>query len=213
MRATVFAGVVLLGAARAFCAIDSYDELVGITMAACNRSEVFLLDSFTNDVACYRRVCTGAVERCTADLSMVVALAYRLDNDEGLVGSGVSRLLCVNTLTNVLSVADLPVDSWVWYASAFELASILNGDEKGAESFCVTTNALARLSQFPPNMMVTNFWNGLMALENCRGLSIQTALQLNAAVILADEGKWEDVVVYTNHLPAVAIKMFEDDMR
>ena len=88
----------------------------------------------------------------------------------------------------------------------------LNYDNHPLEGFVVSTNMLAQLAVNPVDMGSTNFWDGMMSLYESQGCSPQTGFLLNAALVLADQKRWEEVIPYTNSLPSFAIEIFLENI-
>ena len=93
-----------------------------------------------------------------------------------------------------------------------EYARGLNYGSRFLEGLSFTTNMLARLSERPCDLTVTNYWAAMMRLCKAPMLVPADAFRLNAAILLADQNRWAEVVVYTNSLPASAVELFVSDL-
>jgi len=195
--------------------ICDHDQLVEKTNQACRRPEILATSTFTNEVALYRSTCTGTLERCAADLSTAISLIYRLENDQDMIGSREGYSLCETLLSNIIQQATttLAENSWVRYGAAFERMMLLNNSDRTEDGFCLTTNMLAKINVSLPDVSVTNYWSGIMILEGCPGMSVKSAFNLNAALLLADQKRWTEVVAYTNQLSTLEIERFKDDVK
>lgn len=199
--------------ASSYCAIGSYDELVSATIQACNDPSRFLSPTYTNDLIAYRNGCTGACARCTADLSLAICLMYRMDNDENCVGSNSCYEWHQSLVTNILEATDIDTDSWIKHAAAVEFMYGLNYDSRFAESFVFSTNMLAQIDKHPSNMGKSNFWDGIVRMQNCRGMTPKMAFQVNAAIHLAEQKRHSEMGVYTNSLPAALCEQILDFLK
>lgn len=214
MKKTSWVAMVALLCGYPVCgAVDSYDDLITETASACRTPGKFLTDDFTNSVVRFHDAHTGLTERCAADLSLALALTYKRNHEDGQSGDLACYDRCVGLLTNIVGRKEAGLPSWIRYAAMFEHVVLLNEDDKKRESFNVSTNALTLIEACSPDVSVTNFWNDLISFEGCAGAAIQDAFRLNAALTLADEGRWSEVPAYTNRLSPALIKTFRKDVR
>ena len=189
-------------------AITDYNDLIHMTIETCKHPSRFLLANYTNDVMSYRGGCTNAQSRGAADLSLALCLMYRMDHDSKCIGNDACYEWHQSLVSNVLFSAELDRRSWVRYAAGTEYVIGLNYNNHPLDGFVVSTNMLAQLAANPAEMGSTNFWDGMMCLYQSQGCSPQTGFQLNAALVLADQKRWTEVVSYTNSLPSFAIEIF-----
>ena len=188
--------------------IADYNDLIHMTIEACKQPNQFLQANYTNDVMNYRCGCTNAQSQCAADLSLALCLMYRMDHDSKCVGNDACYEWHQSLVSNVLFSAELDRRSWVRYAAGTEYVIGLNYNNHPLDGFVVSTNMLAQLAANPAEMGSTNFWDGMMCLYQSQGCSPQIGFQLNAALVLADQKRWTEVVSYTNSLPSFAIEIF-----
>jgi hypothetical protein len=198
--------LICLGVHWAQGTINNYEELIHATIQACNEPNRFLSSAYTNDVIAYRSCCTNAFTRCAADLSLAVCLMYRMDNDEDCVGDNACYDRHQALVTNILASADIGAASWLRYAAAVEFVHGLNFNRRFSEGFVHSTNMLAQIAVNSPEMGITNFWNGMARLQQCEGITLQMAFQINAAIQLAEQKRYSEMFCYTNELPAKVSK-------
>ena len=192
--------------------ITDYNDLIHMTIEACKQPNQFLHANYTNDVMNYRCGCTNAQSRSAADLSLALCLMYRMDHDSKCVGNATCYEWHQSLVSNVLFSAELDQRSWVRYAAGAEYVMGLNYGNHPLEGFVVSTNMLAQLAVNPVDMGSTNFWDGMMCLYESQGCSPQTGFLLNAALVLAEQKRWEEVIPYTNSLPSFAIEIFLENI-
>lgn len=189
-------------------AINDYEELINTTLQACNAPVVLLNASYTNDVIGFRNGCMDAQGRCAADLSLAISLMRRMEWDEGCVGNDPCYQWHQSLVSNIIANVELPRGSWIMYAAGVEYVHGMNFGNHCSDGFTISTNMLMRLLVEPVDMGTTNFWNGMMLLQGCHGITIKEAFQLNAALEMAGQNRWTEVAVYTNSLPPLAIEKF-----
>ncbi len=203
----------MLSALSGYAAFNDYNDLVNATISACRMPEQFLNPGFTNSVIQFRIAHPGARDRRAADLSLAMAMSYRYDNDEDCMGDSEYENQCISLLTNIVNSTGLSANSWLRYAAAFEYAEFLNEMNKKDVGYSVSTNMLAQMRVAPPDMTVSNFWDDAMVMKGCRGVSIENAFKLNAALVLHDKGCFQELVALTNQLPLSVKRLFNEDVR
>ncbi len=193
--------------------INNYEDLIHTTIQACNEPSEFLSSAYTNDVITYRNGCTGTYARCAADLSLAICLMYRMDNDEDCVGNNACYEWHQLLVTNILASADISAGCWIRYAAGVEFMHGLNHGGQFLEGFIHSTNMLAQIVANPPDMGNTNFWNGMVRLQGCQGITLPMAFKINAAIQLAEQNQFSEILHYTNSLPAVVIEKLSDFLK
>lgn len=187
----------LLVSICSYAAIDTYAELVSRTAAACHDRSLFS-STFTNDVIRYKSRTTETSYMCAADVALSLYFMNQYDKRFDTSALTVHNALVSNVLFNV----SIPADSWIRYAAGFEYINGLNIDGRSKDGLVVTTNLIASATMASPWMGVTNFWNAMMDMENCRDATVLDALRLNAAVELYENGELSQLRTYTNALPS-----------
>ena len=193
-------------------AITDYNDLIHMTIETCKHPSRFLLANYTNDVMNYRCGCTNAQSRYAADLSLAICLMYRMENDESYIGNDTCQEWHQSLVSNILFSTELDRRSWIRYAAGTEYVIGLNHENHSLDGFVVSTNMLEQLLTEPADMGSTNFWDGMMCLYKSQGCAPQTGFQLNAALVLASQNRWSEVVAYTNSLPSFAIEIFLENI-
>ena len=190
-----------------FATADDLGSIVALAIDACNSREMLLESSFTNRVELFRNETTNMEERCAADLALAVSAMQRYDEYGDIRSFDLHQRL----VSNLVFSCEMPDTSWVRYAAAFEYSCGLNADGRNQAGFYVATNHLSRMSAFPPDMTQTNFWSGIMHLERCGDMDMESAFRVLAAVELARQGRLAELGAYTNSLPESALAVFEEE--
>lgn len=192
--------------------INNYNDLIGSTLQACSEPDIFLTVDYTNNVVRYRNNCTDKLMRSAANLALAISLMRRMDSDESCVSDNDCYELHQAIVSNIIADTELDPESWVKYAAGVEYVHGLNHGNRSFEGFVVSTNMLMQMESNPVYMGGTNFWNGMMLLQGCNGITPKMAFQLNAALDLAGRNRWTEVVAYTNALPQLLIEKFIDGL-
>ena len=212
-RMSPWALVSMLASSSAFGEISSYDELIRVTIQACDDKDMLLASSYTNDLSVFRNLCTNAEGRCATDLALALSLMHRMDHDEDCVGNASCFDWHQCLVSNILTSAELASDSWIRYAAALEYVCGFNYDNRSDKGFSLSTNMIAKLAATQIDMGHTNYWGAMARLMECPTLTLPAAFKLNAAAALAEQGRWSEVDFYTNGLPHSAIEIFMDEVR
>ncbi len=211
MKSSVKGAVVLASLSLSVClaTADDLGSIVALAIDACNSREMLLESSFTNRVELFRNETTNVEERCAADLALAVSAMQRYDEYGDIRSFDLHQRL----VSNLVFSCEMPDTSWVRYAAAFEYSCGLNSDGRNQAGFYVATNHLSRMSAFPPDMTQTNFWSGIMHLERCGDMDMESAFRVLAAVELARQGRLAELGAYTNSLPESALAVFEEEVQ
>lgn len=177
--------------------IESYSDLVDSISNALQNKELFHDPSFTNEVVAFAGSTTNGLHSVTAMLGLSLAFLEIAESsmEDSLYVTG------LDAVTNALQSPFCPTTAWQRYAGMSILCDYLNYDAKYAESFEVSTNAIALIDSCNPNLESPNFWAALTQFDNIPGASLREAFQINAAGSRIMSGVFEDVGVFTNGLP------------
>lgn len=190
-----------------YATIDTYEDLVSRTAAACRNRSLFS-STFTNDVVRYKNRTVDTAHRCAADLALSFYLMNRYDKE-----CDTSALTIHNVLvSNVLFNASIPADSWIRYAAGFEYISGLNIDGRYEDGFIVTTNLISLATTASPRMSEPNFWDAMMDREACSEATVLDALRLIAAIELYEKREFSRLGTYTNAMPSRIYRYYREEV-
>lgn len=177
--------------------IASYSELVALISNALQNKEMLRGVSFTNEVGTFAESTTNELHFVTARLGLALAFLEIANSsgDDHLYEYG------LDVVTNALLSPSCPMTAWQRYAGMSILCDYLNEDSKYANSFEVSTNAIALIDSCNPNLESPNFWPSLTQYDGIPGASLREAFQVNAAAARVMAGDWENVGIFTNGLP------------
>ena len=185
-----------------------YCDLVSLTLSACKNKDMLMMPSFTNQVTQFRNASSNQTECCAADLALAIADMQRFDTSSDAFAFERHQQL----VSNIVFSATLPSNSWVKYAAAFEYSCGFNADNKNDVGFSILTNQLAAMAAFPPDMAQTNFWEGIMLLEGCGNMDIESAFNVSAALEMSRQGRISEIDIYTNSLSEAALSIFREEL-
>ena len=133
----------------------------------------------------------------TARLGLSIAFLeiFESSMEDGLYKTG------LNIVTNVLDSPSCPMTAWQRYAGMSILCDYLNFNADYAESFAISTNAIALIDSFNPILESPNYWLPLTQYDGIPGASLRESFQVNATGACIMSGNFEDVSIFTNSLP------------
>lgn len=177
--------------------IESYPELVDMISNALQNKELLCDPSFTNEVVAFAGSTTNELHSVTAMMGLSLAFLEIAQSsmEDSLYITG------LDVVTNALQSPSCPMAAWQRYAGMSILCDYLNYDAEYAESFEVSTNAIALIDSCQPNLESPNFWAALTQYDDIPGASLREAFQINAAGARIMSGVFDDVGVFTNGLP------------
>ena len=190
-----------------FGSIPCYEDLISRTITALGNIELLTSPSFTNEVSAFRIDHSDVQSQYASQVAESFALLWRFEGEGDL--NALERQICL--ASNVAHSAYLPVDSWLHVTGEFAYLCGLNARGRSEEGFVVTTNALKRMTDNPPNMSTTNFWMAVMAREGCTNVSPQSVFQMNAALEMLRQRRFDEVAVYTNSLPLGLLRVIRGE--
>lgn len=91
----------------------TFDEIVGLTSAACIHPEQLLTNEFTNRINTLRLSSTTDLERRAADLSLSISLFHRLNCDQEEIGSKLIFDLHQEITSNLYYSAVQAPNDWI----------------------------------------------------------------------------------------------------
>lgn len=211
MRKMIYVLMVIL-ASFSSEAQDEYNEFISRVSMSCANPGLLLTAAFTNDVITYRATCTNSPGQYAADLALAISLMHRMDCDEACVANDEHFRRHQNLVSNIVYCSDLGVASWIRYAAAVEYMTGLNYGNQQDMAFSLSTNMVAKIVLYPPDMAVTNFWNSMTIWMKSPNETLATVFRSNAAIWLAEHNRTEEMVSFTNSLPASAINILQDEL-